>query len=316
MFVSTGESEEEEEEDQEARLERKYPNLTRGRTASYDDDDDDVPPPIPPRPPETFARVPPSPPPEEEDEIPPPPPPDSLPPGPPKMHPAPSDLEEDHLAKRIKLSDTNEVVENDEYGFQVNAHGSESEDEKPSPEKNGEVEVLEESGSEEEVPPPIPARSHSLTPERTTAVYIGTEAGGTDIYSENPRLENGASHFLGVRGGGQRITPPLENHTGESSEIPPQIPPKQNQRRPPPPKPPRDNIDEEEQALLSELNELERLVSRTSSAELRGTTLDEESERGVARESPPPPRTEEPAEVAPAARDQLRPVPKEEEPST
>ena len=313
MFVFTGESEEE-EEDQEARLERKYPNLTRGLTGSYDDDDDDVPPPIPPRPPETYARIPPSPSPEEEDEIPPPPP-DSLPPGPPKMHPAPSDLEEEHLAKRIKLSDANKVVENDEYGFQVNAEGSESEEEKPSPEKNGEVEVLEESGSEDESPPPIPARNHSLTPERTTAAYVGTETGRMDVYSENPRLENGASHFLGARGGGQRITPPLENHTGESSEIPPQIPPKQTQRRPPPPKPPRDNIDEEEQALLSELNELERLVSRTSSSELTGATPEEESERSVPRESPPPPRTAEPAEVAPATRDQLRPVP-EEEPST
>ena len=312
MFVLTGESEEE-EEDREARLERKYPNLTRAHTGSYDDDDDDVPPPIPPRPPETYARVPPSPSPEEEDEIPPPPP-DSLPPGPPKMHPAPSDLEEEHLAKRIKLSDANKVIENDEYGFQVNAEGSESGEEKASPEKNGEVEVLEESGSEDESPPPIPARSHSLTPERTTAAYIGTEAGGMDVYSQNPRLENGASHFLGARGGGQKITPPLENHTGESPEIPPQIPPKQSQRRPPP-KPPRDNIDEEEQALLSELNELERLVSHTSSSELTEATLEEESERSVPRESPPPPRSTEPAEVAPATRDQLRPVP-EEEPST
>ena len=296
MLFSTGESEE--DDDLEETLERKYPNLTRTHQKSYDED---IPPPIPPRPPETFARVSP---PEDEDDIPPPPPPTSLPPGPPKIHRASSNLEEESSAKRIKLSDTSGSVEIEEYGFKVNPGSSDNEEES-GPEENGEV--LEESGSEEEVPPPIPPRSHSLTPERSGPLYDGFLGGKLDIYAENPHLENGASHFLGVRGGGQKLAPPLENHTSQSYETAPHVPAKHTHRRPPPPKPTRDSIEEEEQALLSELSELEKLASRTTYSESVGA---DETKRVVSSESLP--SRSEPAVAAPE--DQLRPEPKEEPP--
>ena len=212
------------------------------------------------------------------------------------MHRASSNLEEENSAKRIKLSDTSGSVEIEEYGFKVNAGGSDNEESGPG--ENGEVEDLEESGSEEEAPPPIPPRSHSLTPERTAPLYDGFLGGKLDIYAENPRLENGASHFLGVRGGGQKLTPPLENHTSSSCETAPHIPAKHTHRRPPPPKPARDSIEEEEQALLSELNELERLASRTSFPGSVGAIPEDETERGVSRESPPTPTRSEPAVAA------------------
>ena len=79
-----------------------------------------------------------------------------------------------------------------------------------------------------ELPPPIPPRNQSLSP--------------------SPASDN-SQHFLG---GGRGGTPPRD-------EIPPPLPVKKTLAIS---KTPSGDIEEEEAALISELDELERLVSR------------------------------------------------------
>lgn len=168
----------------------------------------------------------------------------------------------------------------DEYGFKITTNRSY----RNSIENDDEVEVLEESGSEEdELPPPVPPRSHSLSPSPNQTPYHDLLVGGhIDIYGENSQLEsksNGSGSFLVEGRGGEKLSPPLPktmmNHTGsintevenenenESSTPPPPLPTKQRKR--PVPSKSLHDIEEEEKALISELNELEKLVTRSTS---------------------------------------------------
>ena len=183
--------------------------------------------------------------------------------GPPKTYRHnPKDDDEESSSKRIKLE---------------NEHGGEDESEvfaftvrRPElgdsePEENGEV--LEESGSEDELPPPIPPRGHSLTPEHSK-LKDWTFDSKKDLYGDNPFLENGAGHFLAKRGG-EKTSPPQENQVqlneDENEEVPPPLPPKASQRmRKVLARKPLKEIEEEERALLSELNELKQIASLES----------------------------------------------------
>ena len=150
--------------------------------------------------------------------------------------------------------------DDEEFGFVVNVAG----------EENGEV--LEESESEEEEeqrPPPVPPRNKSLSPEwamggSENGVVFGATAGasgGGGIYGDRILAENSTRHFLAQSGGrGRKALPPQPY---ESEPAPPPLPAKKGKsRRASPPKPPPQDLEDEERALISELNELERLVSQ------------------------------------------------------
>ena len=131
--------------------------------------------------------------------------------------------------------------------------------------ENGEVDQLEESGSENELqPPPVPPRSHSLSPSPSQGSYndLFNGAGRVDIYGSNSSLENGSGPFLGEGRGGGKVSPPLQM---EETETPPPLPAKTGRRRSFQPPKNLQDIEEEEKALISELDELEKLVSRDSS---------------------------------------------------
>ena len=198
-------------------------------------------------------------------------------PGPPRTHTLD---DQESQSKRMKLE--NEGGD-EEFGFTVNA-AAESEGE-----ENGEV--LEESGSEaEEQPPPIPPRNKSRTPEwamggSENGVVFGAVGGGggnRDIYGDEIFVENSTGHFLSASGGrGKRALPPhVGHHPSEEESTPPPLPAKKGKtRRSSPPVPPQ-NIEDEEQALLSELNELERLVSQERRTEIEGRRQEVASRTG------------------------------------
>ena len=284
--VEEEEEEEDETEDLESRLARKYPGLTRGsaeRAPPYDYDG--TPPPLPPRPPDIMTQSPDLDSGEESgeyDEL--PPAPSSAPPGPPLIsniaYSSGEEEEEEEmtaLAKKRKLDEAFDDVQ--EYGFKVSQYSSDddsvAEDDEIVVEKgkervreNGEIE-----GLLDQLPPPVPARSHSLSPESSIGssydreILVGSRH-KRDIY-EQANFEDEPSHFLGEKGG-EKPSPPLVvigNHTGAlPDEVPPPLPSKVRRRLPSPAPvapPPAREIEEEERALISELNELEKLVSRS-----------------------------------------------------
>lgn len=145
-------------------------------------------------------------------------------------------------------------------------------------------------------PPPVPPRSHSLSPPSTspslTPFHDLTYGGRVDIYGDNSTFSqelvnngNGTTTrpFLGQgRGGGDTTaSPPLPvNHAEARStatttvatpmspdeDTPPPLPVKRGPRRSQAASPPSQHlldIQEEEQALMSILDELERSISRT-----------------------------------------------------
>lgn len=183
--------------------------------------------------------------------------------GPPRIHTFEPGEDEQSARKRIKLEDESK---GEEYGFAVPAR---NESEEEGPEENGEVPPESESENEEQ-PPPVPPRGNSLTPEQNNSrkswLYENeSEVSQVSRRGNNVIFENGTGHFLGQRGGGK--VSPLENRLSEEDEgPPPPIPPKQHQRmrREYSPPEPVSSIQADEQALISELNELERLVSRSS----------------------------------------------------
>ena len=192
--------------------------------------------------------------------------------------------EEDHeqLPKKMKMDDNGPTTDlfadlqnGDEYGFKITTNDAY----RNNIENDDEVEVLEESGSEEEeMPPPIPPRNHSLSPSPNQTPYHDVLVGGrVDIYGENSQLEsksNGGSFLVEGRGG-DKVSPPLPkmmmNHVGNinvevengsESSTPPPLPTKLRRRQPPSKS--LHDIEEEEKALISELNELEKLVTRST----------------------------------------------------
>ena len=142
-------------------------------------------------------------------------------------------------------------------------------------------------------PPPVPPRSHSLSPSPNQTPYHDHLYGGgglVDIYGDNGSTSsnNGTSTrpFLGQGRGGDKnnmASPPLPmNHLEARSttavaaavaspeeDVPPPLPAKQGRRRQggsgaaSPPSQDLQDIREEEQALISILDELEKTVSRT-----------------------------------------------------
>lgn len=189
--------------------------------------------------------------------------------------------ESEQVIKKMKVEDNGPTTDlfadlqnGDEYGFKITTNDAY----RDSIENDDEVEVLEESGSEEEeVPPPVPPRSHSLSPSPNQTPYHDL-LGRVDIYGESSQLEsksNGGSFLVEGRGG-EKVSPPLPNtvmnHIGngytevqngdESGTPPPPLPTKQ--RRKPAPSKSLNDIQEEEKALISELNELEKLVTRST----------------------------------------------------
>ena len=167
-----------------------------------------------------------------------------------------------------------ELDSDEEFGFEIpikqqlnreegNREGSEGELE------NGEVEVLEESGSDEELyPPPIPPRNHSLSPSpNMTPFHNFAGSGKTDIYADDHHrlidTTTTSTSFLLEGRGGERMAPPLPIQNGiangelDESPPPPPLPFKSNRRKP---GPKLGGIAEEERMLMNELDLLEKLV--------------------------------------------------------
>ena len=166
-------------------------------------------------------------------------------------------------------------------------------------EKEGEEEIVNSKESVTPPPPPVPPRSHSLSPSPNQTPYHdrlfssgasggGSGSGGVDIYGDQEASSsNGTTTtrpFLGQGRGGDKnnntanmASPPLPmNHmearstatavaTSPEDDVPPPLPAKQGKRRQaataPAPSRNLHDIQEEEQALITILNELERTVA-------------------------------------------------------
>lgn len=165
-----------------------------------------------------------------------------------------------------------ELDSDEEFGFEIpikqqlnreegNREGSEGELE------NGEVEILEESGSEGELyPPPIPPRNHSLSPSpNMTPFHNFPGSGKADIYADDHHrlidTTTTSTSFLLEGRGGERVAPPLPIQNGiangELDESPPPLPSKSVQKSS---GPKLGGIAEEEKMLMNELDLLEKLV--------------------------------------------------------
>ena len=238
--------------------------------------------------------------------------------GPPSIH-SPNEEEEEEeeimLSKKMKLDPNHDLFADlqngEEYGFKLSGNDdfeegqetdkkdnfveNQQEEEEEHHHNNIEPVVLYRKGSldgskgESDLPPPpIPPRSHSLSPSPNQPLFHDHLFGGrVDIYGDNSHVEelsgsnNGSTRpFLGQGRGGDTASPPLPiNHTENArstaatspeENIPPPLPAKQSRRRQvgaySPPSQHLQDIKEEEQALLSILDELERSVSRTPEA--------------------------------------------------
>ena len=136
------------------------------------------------------------------------------------------------------------------------------------------VEVLEESGSEEEYevnPPPIPPRSHSLSPSPNLTPFhsLGGGRGKTDIYGDRVADSATTSSSFLLRGrGGEKTAPPLPGLTNglangeddDASPPPPPLPEKTASWQKSGPK--LEGIVEEERMLINELDLLKKLVDK------------------------------------------------------
>lgn len=168
--------------------------------------------------------------------------------------------------------------------------------------------------SETPPPPPVPPRSHSLSPSENSNslqdLMFGGSGGGNvgarrvDIYGENVEWNSNGRPFLGQGRGGEEMStsPPLPtNHLeargtvvtttttmmGPNDDTPPPLPVKQARRRQVPPSSTSSSqsqhlkdIKEEEQALISILNELERSVSNRSVPSAAAAPVDKYKEAG------------------------------------
>lgn len=184
-----------------------------------------------------------------------------------------------------------ELGSDEEFGFEIpitrTGPGSEGDLE------NGELEILEESGSDGELnPPPIPPRNHSLSPSPNMVPFINFGgSGNADIYSEDHhRLKDdtitSTSFLLGGRGG-EETAPPLPmvngiaNGEDDSSSPPPPLPAKSSRRRP---GQKLEGIAEEERMLINELDLLTKLVDRKEEEE-RGSPTSRDLEIRTADDS-------------------------------
>ena len=142
---------------------------------------------------------------------------------------------------------------------------SPQEDEEPYPQvprgyENGEVSGSE-SEEEEENPPPIPPRKN-LTPEKNSTAILN--AAGKEL------MNGGAGHFLGVGRGDELSRSPLSNKSGsvvvvesasggDGGQVASSAPPETSPREQAPES--RRETEADEEALLTELNELKSLLS-------------------------------------------------------
>ena len=179
-----------------------------------------------------------------------------------------------------ELDSENSGDEKEEFGFQVSPPAKDATRNdfmtgQPEPLLNGEVEFLEESGSEDEAelenivnPPPIPPRSHSLSPSPISNNNLGDLGAGLgDIY-------DASGPFLLEGRGGEKAAPPQQRlangiaANGEDagpSSLPPPLPAKMGRRRSSGPK--LQEIAEEEQMLINELDMLEKIVDSKEKSE-------------------------------------------------
>ena len=176
------------------------------------------------------------------------------------------------------------------------------EDDEPFPRvpqgyENGEVSGSESEEREEEEgeePPPIPPRGKSLSPDTKSDAMMN--AAGKGLIKGS--VENGtADHFLGGGRGDGRYLSPLSSKSGsaavapsgsEEEEAPPPIPEKSCGKRPAAPESDREAVAEEE-ALLSELDELTNMLA--------------EHERRTGSAAPPVENEEERTGAPPASQD-------------
>lgn len=236
--------------------------------------------------------------------------------GPPSVH-SPYELEGDELLpKKMKLEPNHDLFSDlqngEEYGFKLAGNDEEEFEQPQSSEQhhneqtvpliqNNVDQLNKETEEDEEVqqpvtppPPPIPVRSHSLSPSPNQTPYHDNTHGGNggyvNIYGE--REVNGMSTrpFLGKGRGGDNASmasPPLPVHTEARSsaaavnpedDVPPPLPAKQGKRKPQGARSPDlHDIHEEEQALISILDELERTVSRMPEASAAGSVKEKAS---------------------------------------
>ena len=115
------------------------------------------------------------------------------------------------------------------------------------------------SDSEEEAPPPIPPRGKSLSPDSQSNAMMN--AAGKELMNGS----TSAGHFLGVGRGDITSQSPLRNksgstHASASEEDEEALPRPPGDERGAPLEPIRE-VTADETALLSELNELQSLIS-------------------------------------------------------
>ena len=181
-------------------------------------------------------EVPPPIPPRPPDTLPPPPPPTSLPPGPPEVH-----YQEGVCPPQLPGED-DEPYPQVPHGYE---NGEVSESDK-------EEEKEEEEEEEEEEAPPIPPRGKSLSPETK-----GLNAAGRELVNGST-----AGHFLGRERGDAASQSPLSDEIGTaggtSDDVAPPTPEQSSRKRGP---------EGDEEALLSELNEIENIISEREGRE-------------------------------------------------
>ena len=163
----------------------------------------------------------------------------------------------------------------EEFGFKINSHSNDR-GEGGAVLENGEFEVLEESGSENEQeldPPPIPPRSHSLSPSPKNTSYYnhGKHTGMHNVYDDDPLPEDSAERnhgtFLLEGRGEERPIPPLPkfvngiiNNEDEMGDSSPPLPAKKQDQSPQIPGVKIQEIADEELMLINELDLLEKMV--------------------------------------------------------
>lgn len=202
----------------------------------------------------------------------------------------------------------NELGSDEEFGFTMSPGPCKDEDEKETEAtvirteagageehvlENGEVEDLEESGSEDNdelmVPPPIPPRNHSLSPGPTPRSSINSItsssgssntriAGRGSMHSDDRKHSSGLPFLLEGRGGEEREAPPLLQNGIASSDDDENLVLLSSTSPSPPPLPAKQkvfspssggeesgggslqSIEEEEKKLLGELDILGKMV--------------------------------------------------------
>ena len=196
-----------------------------------------LPPPIPPRPPDTLPNHRSSSPDSSSPSPPPPPPPTSLPPGPPKTHPASPTMDEEHPPKKARIEGEEEEEEDEDVEEVLVRYRARSLESSMTEEEasHGGMNGCTENEQLMDKVPPIPPRVNKTRE------------------SQLPKEEP----FLAL-GGGDPLPPPIPVKQRRGPPLDTQFPPPPP---PPPPQQPEDNL-KDEQALIDELSELDRLVSQ------------------------------------------------------